>query len=222
MRARAFTLIELLIVVAIIAILAAIAVPNFLEAQTRAKISRVRADMRTEATAIEAYAVDENRYPPAWDYWPAGPGRTWGTFTEISAGPFHARVPSYLTTPIAYITSIPGDPFRQNDKGPIAINLLPVKDRHTYFNMRYFFDGGVNATGPNTITEAQKLAGAWFLYSPGPDRDEFNTPAGATATALRVYRDYDATNGTVSLGNLFRTPANGERLGSVPYFYTTP
>ena len=60
----AFTLIELLIVVAIIAILAAIAVPNFLEAQVRAKVSRTISDMRTLNTAIEAYAVDFNLHPP--------------------------------------------------------------------------------------------------------------------------------------------------------------
>ena len=65
---KGFTLIELLIVVAIIAILAAIAVPNFLEAQTRSKVSRVKADMRTLATALEAYSIDGNNYPPDAQY----------------------------------------------------------------------------------------------------------------------------------------------------------
>ena len=60
-----FTLIELLIVVAIIAILAAIAVPNFLEAQTRAKVSAAKGDMRSASVALEAYAVDYNKYPPS-------------------------------------------------------------------------------------------------------------------------------------------------------------
>lgn len=59
-----FTLIELLIVVAIIAILAAIAIPNFLAAQTRAKVARAKADMRSISTAIESYCVDAAQYPP--------------------------------------------------------------------------------------------------------------------------------------------------------------
>jgi prepilin-type N-terminal cleavage/methylation domain-containing protein len=62
---KGFTLIELLIVIAIIAILAAIAVPNFLEAQTRAKVARVKSDQRSLATGLEAYYVDNNNYP-AW------------------------------------------------------------------------------------------------------------------------------------------------------------
>jgi len=63
MLKKGFTLIELLIVVAIIAILAAIAIPNFLQAQTRAKVSRAEADMRSIATALESYYVDHNEYP---------------------------------------------------------------------------------------------------------------------------------------------------------------
>lgn len=67
-NSKGFTLIELLIVVAIIGIIVAIAIPNLLNAIQRAKQRRSMGDIRTTATAIEAYAVDLNRYPPAAGY----------------------------------------------------------------------------------------------------------------------------------------------------------
>jgi type II secretion system protein G len=62
---KGFTLIELLIVVAIIGIIVAIAIPNLLNAIQRAKQKRTMADMRSIGTATEAYAIDNNRYPPS-------------------------------------------------------------------------------------------------------------------------------------------------------------
>lgn len=55
-----------LVVVAIIGILAAIAIPNLLTAMQRSKQKRTMADMRTVATALEAYGTDHEReeYPP--------------------------------------------------------------------------------------------------------------------------------------------------------------
>jgi len=53
-----FTLIELMVVIVIIGILVAIALPNFIGAQDRAKISSVKANMHTLQTIVETYAVD--------------------------------------------------------------------------------------------------------------------------------------------------------------------
>jgi len=62
---KGFTLIELMIVIAIIIILAAIAIPNYLKMTERARRSRVAGDITALATAFEAYKVDWNVYPLA-------------------------------------------------------------------------------------------------------------------------------------------------------------
>ena len=56
-----FTLVEIMIVVAIIALLAAIAVPGFLRARKRSQASRVINDLRLIDSAVDQYAIENNR-----------------------------------------------------------------------------------------------------------------------------------------------------------------
>jgi prepilin-type N-terminal cleavage/methylation domain-containing protein len=58
---RAFTLVEIMIVVAIIALLAAIAVPGFLRARKRSQASRILNDLRMIDSAVDQYAIETNR-----------------------------------------------------------------------------------------------------------------------------------------------------------------
>jgi type IV pilus assembly protein PilA len=70
---KGFTLIELLVVILIIGILAAIAIPAFLNQRNKAYDSAAKSNLRTAATAEETYATDNNgAYPAATDTSGAG------------------------------------------------------------------------------------------------------------------------------------------------------
>src|SRR3954469_19568345 len=56
-----FTLVEIMIVVAIIALLAAIAVPGFLRARKRSQASKVLNDLRMISGAVDQYAIENNK-----------------------------------------------------------------------------------------------------------------------------------------------------------------
>lgn len=188
-----FTLIELLIVVAIIAILAAIAVPNFLEAQTRAKVSRTKSDMRSLATALETYHIDNRKYPPSYEQ------------QNTTIEPRLRRLVK-LTTPVSYMTSIPPDVFSRDVSNTFTdeeIRIFVYTDRTTY--EEYVTDPyGSTENGQNIfrlLWSEQLPTGQWILRSRGPAGLAGGTIGGIGAT-LELTDAYDPTNGTVSAGNI--------------------
>lgn len=189
-KPKGFTLIELLIVVAIIAILAAIAVPNFLEAQVRAKVSRVKADQRSMATAVESYMVDNNKLFPT---------------IRVDRSIYRMWINSRLTTPIAYITSVFPDAFNIGND-PTDDPNVPENHVLVLWGPDQIKGFGSNAGAkilapyPN-ISDGTNLINpdTYIIFSIGPNQwFDVNHPWYSTMW------QYDSTNGTISGGDIVR------------------
>lgn len=205
MRSRnGFTLIELLIVIAIILILIAIALPNFLEAQVRAKVAHARAEMKTLVTATESYLIDWRGREPRTNY----PGSTsLGGYSE-----WWGFASNLLTSPVAYIASMPFEPFTdeftidiwRSAGGPESDPPYTViRDTNTSSwpvgsvvsnNPRVQEAAG----GPVPISQqffTMNQHSGYIYYSSGPDRVD--------STVWGNPQFYSPTNGTNSFGELY-------------------
>jgi prepilin-type N-terminal cleavage/methylation domain-containing protein len=171
----AFTLIELLIVVAIIAILATIALPNFMEAQTRAKVASIKNDFRVLGTGLATYYVDYNSY--IVDYLE----KDFKTWTQ-------------LTTPVAYLNGVLYMPYNSQNSPHNETNRNrdvydygggPGGDVGKQYGMFYF----VVCPGPDRFHN--------FRWAPSGTEciDKYEEQW------LDLF--YDSTNGTMSSGDLF-------------------
>ncbi len=188
---QGLTLIELLIVVAIVGILASIAIPNFLLSQVRARVARVQADHQAIGVALELYRLDENDYPPMREpNFSGGPPAIQGS--ELKWW----YVPNVLSTPVAYLSkSEILCPFGGNyDKEPyfpdeiwkrygyenIAEMVAKAQSGWTVFQWRY-------------PPEAIAWSGFWRLQCVGPDK------------IWNPSVTYDPSNGVISGGDIIRT-----------------
>jgi prepilin-type N-terminal cleavage/methylation domain-containing protein len=182
-KISAFTLIELLIVVAIIGILAAIAVPNLQSAQVRAKLAQTYGNMKSIQTAVQAYSLDHGMAP-------IDKGK------DAQNGlTYHA-----LTSPIAYINSI--DLFRDEFKTHLE------EDQGLFFAYGSPYHLG-NLDDQERIQIFQRAGIQYFLFGWGPDR----TPdwpwkiLGETLLKLKT----PSKAGPMGDGGIFYSPTNGLR-----------
>ncbi len=215
-KVSGFTLIELLIVIAIILILISIALPNFLEAQVRARLTNTRACLHAYRTANESYFTDFNAYVPDVNGGETVRGRkgySWATWWSVNRKMPCGNVGelctyAMLTTPIPYMKKLCYDPFLNEQKDNRAGEPISLPEYTSYL-------AGSGAdqtpTPPNTRKWYAERSGLrYVILSRGADLD---MDAGNydmlwlylgnhTHHVTQIPAIYSATNGTYSNGDM--------------------
>jgi type II secretory pathway pseudopilin PulG len=202
----------LLIVVAIIGILAAIAVPNFLNAQVRAKVARDLADMKSVSTAVEQLRLDRgvlliDFWEDSGSYGDLAYKRIREVFNGVGDRPEATRVQidvlAPLTSPVAYLGSVPRDPFAPKIQQQVSGGYSEVGTRlgnDTYMYM----DEDPLIPGPDvqtaTMLDPPLKEGDYILFGLGPgNKDDW----------IRTGVPYNPSNGVSSRGDIMYRSGGG-------------
>ena len=192
-------------------------IASFSETLTRATVSRVRTDMRSLGTAIEAYYADRHRYP-VWDRGNLNPNGAW-TFTYGILSAYNhtgetAFFPSFLmnnqtpggrfytlSTPVAYLTSYPRDAFSVFRQATFVYwSVEPGRPAPSGMLNPTTASGWILVSlGPDRDLD---IADNWDVYDPGISQPSDRLLAGTNKKGFAF--TYDPTNGTFSNGDIWR------------------
>jgi type II secretion system protein G len=150
---RAFTLVELLVVIGVILILIGIAVPHFLDAMMRARVARASSEIVLLGNALEQYRTEHPDYPKS-------------IFADLGSiniqlGIF-ATLPA-LTTPVKYLTELPRDPFVG---GNYQYFSTIINSRLDLPFQRIYGPWVVLSVGPDRDLNLNAITGRLIHYSP--------------------------------------------------------
>ena len=197
-KKKAWVLAEWLTALALLAVIAMIALPNYFEAKTRGDVSQVLADLRRLETAMTSYRLDNGRWMP--DMFEYIVYRTPSIPVSGSNDPF---IYGPLTTPVTYLGTIPLNPFESVRR----VDNTPVQNHLCY---HYYGQGWQKmAASAGASYNSDNFLGQWIFLSSGPDHifdygewsmyiPEREANGGASP------REYDPTNGAVSSGDIVR------------------
>ena len=167
--------------VAIIGILAAIAVPNFLNARVRAKIAAVQGDFRTLIQAAEMYQVDWGRFPPDGAY-----------VTNQTEAPNIGYLS--MTTPVAYVSSV------EAARDRFARKEHQYKIGHDWDQ---FYEMGFSDAISGAIDPTKKRD-RYFIESVGPDGLDSIQGTRTYPYKPTEFTAYHTSNGMASSGDIYR------------------
>lgn len=190
-RTSAFTLIELLIVVAIIAILALIVFVNFQGAMVKTRVARSQADIRSMESALMSYRADWNfALPPTVDIEP--------TDRHLYIPPTHFTKIPFLTTPVNYLGGISKNSPFSSFHGYYFYNWQALANLNDKKAVTFFWD---NVNNPERAL--------WMISTLGPNTLEYpysqvEYPGGDIAGTVLVFYNFDPTNGLFSRGIIQR------------------
>ncbi len=193
MKQQAFTLIELLIVAAIIGILAGIAVPNYWDAAVKSRIAQVKLELRTLGSALETYRIDHNIFPRRHN----------------NLHFFAQYLLPDLTTPIPYLSTVQvKDPFGpvEEYEPPRFEDALSGRETVELVKNSYTYTPYVNFAFVQANPAYRKEG--FVAASVGPDRqdsyivdypfpNQYRYPGDSVRDSV-----YDPSNGVNSLGDI--------------------